>query len=47
MVEISKSGSGEGPGGVIPWGYSTMLLDPEDRRIETVGQMVILEELIR
>ena len=25
MVEISKSGSGEGPGGVIPWGYSTLL----------------------
>ena len=23
MVEISKSGSGEGPGGAIPWGYST------------------------
>ncbi len=25
MVEISKSGSGEGPGGVIPRGYSTIL----------------------
>ena len=24
MVEISKSGSGEGLGGVIPWGYSTI-----------------------
>ncbi len=23
MVEISLSGSGEGPGGAIPWGYST------------------------
>ncbi len=23
MVEISKSGSGEGPGGAIPRGYST------------------------
>ena len=25
MVEISKSGSGEGPGGVIPRGYSTIV----------------------
>ena len=24
MVAISLSGSGEGPGGAIPWGYSTL-----------------------
>jgi len=29
MVEISLSGSGEGPGGAIPWGYSTA--DPTDQ----------------
>ena len=35
MVEISKSGSGEGLGGVIPRGYSKILLDAEDMAVET------------
>ena len=29
MVEISLSGSGEGPGGAIPWGYSTAHFRPK------------------
>ena len=30
MVEISKSGSGEGLGGVIPRGYSKIVTGPHD-----------------
>ena len=42
MVEISKSGSGEGPGKVTTRGYSTILLDAKDMAIESVDQSTIL-----
>ena len=37
MVEISKSGSGEGLGGVIPWGYSTISSGRAPRRRPFLG----------
>ena len=41
MVEISKSGSGEGPGGVIPRGYSTISNGADSSPTHTVFQAPI------
>ncbi len=46
MVEISKSGSGEGPGGVIPRGYSTIAEKLECRH-QGVIQLSIAQDADR
>jgi len=40
MVEISLSGSGEGPGGAIPWGYSTGRPPPQGRSATATDRSV-------